>query len=153
MLKKINEKMKEVSKEFGKLEQESWPLGAEKAKLTREISGLIKNEQDMIKQLDGEYVKLERQTKTLEEKENKQFESELSSTASTRDTNSLNSSKLKVNLDKVHDGVEWELQPRKYNQGVNKILEQHGKNHSNETHVQHEKDHRLSHTGPSVRGM
>jgi len=47
MLKKINEKMKEVSKEFGKLEQESWPLGAEKAKLTREISGLIKNEQDM----------------------------------------------------------------------------------------------------------
>jgi chromosome segregation ATPase len=151
--KKINEKMKEVSKEFGKLEQESWPLGAEKAKLTREISGLIKNEQDMIKQLDGEYVKLERQTKTLEEKENKQFESELSSTASTRDTNSLNSSKLKVNLDKVHDGVEWELQPRKYNQGVNKILEQHGKNHSNETHVQHEKDHRLSHTGPSGRGM
>ena len=156
MLNEINQKMKGVSEEFGKLEQESWQLGAKKAELTREISSLIDNEKITIKQLDGEYVKLEkleRQTKTLEEKENKQFESELSSTAFSRDTNSLNSSKLKVNLDKVHDGAEWELQPRQSNQGVNKILEQPGKNHSNETHVQHEKDHRLSHTGSSGRGM
>lgn len=150
MLNKINQKMKGVSEEFGKLEKESWQLGTKKAELTREISSLIDNEKITIKQLDGEYVKLEkleRQTKTLEEKENKQFESELSSTAFSRDTNSLNSSKLKVNLDKVHDGVEWELQPRQSNQGVNKILEQPGKNHSNETYVQHEEGRRLSHTG------
>ena len=149
MLNKINQKMKNVSAEFGKLEQESWQLGAKKAELTRGISSLIDNEKITIKQLDGEYVKLEkleRQTKTLEEKENKQFESELSSTAFSSDTNSLNSSKLKVNLDKVHDGVEFELEPRKHNQGVKKILEQHGKKDPKETHVQHEKDHRLSHT-------
>ncbi len=130
MLKKINEKMKEVSKEFGKLEQESWPLWTKKAELTREISSLIDNEKITIKQLDGEYVKLEkleRQTKTLEEKDNKQFESGLGSTASTSGTNSLNSSKLKINLDKGQE-------PREHNQGVNKILKQH-ENHSNETHV------------------
>ena len=93
-LREVKGIINEVEKEFGILEREVSSLMKTQADLTRNRDKLIEDEKIKIGQLDNQYVELEKQTKILAEKSDKQFGGGLGSTTISHSSlNSLKSAK------------------------------------------------------------